>query len=265
MKLNGIKEGAPSWVELSTSDEEAALKFYSGLFGWKDDPQPMPAEAGGGAYHMAQIDGDNIAGLSKQQPDEAKQGIPPHWNVYFAVDDVDATVAKVEGAKGQVLMPAMDVMDSGRMAFIADSTGAPVGLWQAKQHQGFGRFGEPGAVTWCELLTSDPEPAADFYKKVLGVDAEATPANGGQPYTLLRAGKGQNEAAGLMKKTEQMGDMPNTWSVYFEVADLDAATARSTELGGSMATPAMEIPEGRFAIVRDPQGAVFGVMQSKQQ
>lgn len=261
MKVSGIKQGAPSWVELATSDEAGALAFYGGLLGWSDDPQPMPEEAGGGAYHMAQIDGDNIAGLSKQQPQEAQQGIPPHWSVYLAVNDLDATLAKVEGAQGRVLMPSMDVMDAGRMAIITDPTGAPVGLWQAKQHQGFGRYGEPGAVTWCELLTSDTEPAAKFFQGVLGVTPETMDMTG-QPYTLLKAGDGPNESAGLMQKPEQMADMPNTWAVYFEVADADAATARARELGATVLSEPMDIPPGRFAMIRDPQGAAFGIIKS---
>jgi predicted enzyme related to lactoylglutathione lyase len=261
MKLNGIKQGAPSWVELSTSDEAGALAFYSGLFGWQDDPQPLPPEAGGGAYHIARLDGDNIAGLGKQQPEEAQQGIPPHWSVYLAVDDLDATVAKVEAAQGRVLVPAMDVMDAGRMTIITDPTGAPVGLWQAKQHQGFGRYGEPGAVTWCELLTTDTAAAAAFFGAVLGVTSETMDMEG-QPYTLLKAGDGQNESAGLMRKTEEIGNMPNTWAVYFEVADADASVARAMELGGTAIQEPMDIPPGRFAMIRDPQGAVFGIIKS---
>jgi uncharacterized protein len=258
MKMSGIKQGAPSWVELSTSDEAGALAFYSGLFGWTDEANPMPQ---GGAYHMAQIEGDNIAGLSLQQPEEVAQGVPPHWTVYLATDDVDATVGKVEAAGGRVLMPAMDVMEAGRMAFITDPTGAPVGLWQPKQHQGFQRYGEPGAVTWCELMTSDPAAAEAFFTSLLGVTAE-TMDMGGSPYTMLKAGDGPGESAGLMAKNEQMGNMPNTWGVYFEVADTDAAVARAMELGGSALQEPMDIMPGRFAMIRDPQGAVFGIIKS---
>jgi uncharacterized protein len=258
MKLSGIKQGAPSWVELSTSDDAAAVAFYGSLFGWTDEANPMPQ---GGAYHMGQIEGDNIAGLSLQQPEEAARGVPPHWMVYLATDDIDATVAKVEGAGGRVLMPSMDVMDAGRMAIITDPTGAPVGLWQAKQHPGFRRYGEPGAVTWCELMTSDPEPAAKFFADILGVAPE-TMDMGGSPYTMMKAGDGPNETSGLMAKTEQMVNMPNTWGVYFEVADTDASVARAKELGGSILQEPMDIMPGRFAMVRDPQGAVFGIIKS---
>jgi predicted enzyme related to lactoylglutathione lyase len=136
-------------------------------------------------------------------------------------------------------------MDAGRMAIITDPTGAPVGLWQAKQHQGFGRYGEVGAVTWCELLTSDPAPAAKFFETILGVRAETTEI-GGHAYTLLHAGEAQNEVSGLMAKTEDMGNMPNTWAVYFEVADTDASTARAKELGATVLAEPTDIPPGRW-------------------
>lgn len=261
MKLTAVREGAPSWVELSTSDEASAVTFYTNLFGWVDHAEPMPAESGGGVYHMPQIEGDNICGISTQQPEEAAQGVPPHWNIYMAVDDLDATLAKVEPAGGRVLMPAMDVMDIGRMSYIMDPTGAALGLWQAKLHKGFGRYGEPGAVTWTELMTSDAPAAQSFFERVLGVSAQ-TIDMGGQPYTLLKAGDAQNETSGLMGKTEEMANMPNVWAVYFEVADTDACVARARELGAAILEEPQDIPPGRFAIIQDPQGAVFGVIKS---
>ena len=261
MKLTSVRQGAPGWVELSTSDEAGAIEFYTGLLGWADHSEPMPAEAGGGAYHMAQIDGDNIGGISQQQPDEAAQGIPPHWTVYMAVDDLDATLTKVEPSGGRVLMPAMDVMDFGRMSFITDPTGAPLGLWQANQHPGFGRYGEPGAVTWTELMTTDAPAAQAFFERVLGVEAQQIDM-GGQPYTILRAGEAPNEASGLMAKTEEMGNMPNVWAVYFEVEDTDATAAKARELGATILEEPTDIPPGRFSIIQDPQGAVFGIIKS---
>lgn len=261
MKLTAVREGAPSWVELSTSDEAAAVAFYTQLLGWTDHAEPMPEESGGGVYHMAQIDGDNIGGISAQQPQEAAQGIPPHWNVYMAVDDLDATLAKVGEAGGQVLMPAMDVMDIGRMSFITDPTGAPLGLWQAKLHQGFGRYGEPGAVTWTELMTTDAPAAQAFFERVLGVEAQPLDMEG-TPYTILRAGEAQNEASGLMGKTEEMANMPNVWAVYFEVEDTDASAAKARELGATILEEPTDIPPGRFSIIQDPQGAVFGIIKS---
>lgn len=158
MDITQHAEGAPCWFELSTSDEAAALRFYSALFGWTDQAEPMGE--GMGSYHMQQLRGLNVAAISQQQPDEAQQGVPSHWSVYLNVADVDGAAAKVSAAGGQVVMPAMDVMDHGRMALIGDPTGGMVGLWQALAHTGAGVMREPNAMTWAELMTKDAARAA---------------------------------------------------------------------------------------------------------
>jgi predicted enzyme related to lactoylglutathione lyase len=194
MKVTSHKQGTPSWFDLSTSDDAAAVQFYGALFGWQDDPRPMPE---GGAYHMQQIDGDDAAAISLQQPDEAAQGIPPHWNVYITVDDVDAVAGKVEAAGGSVMAPPFDVLEAGRMAVITDPTGGIVCLWQAKDSIGAERIREHGSPTWAELITREPERAAKFFADLLGVQVETTAMPEGETYTLLKV-DGQ-EVAGVFK------------------------------------------------------------------
>lgn len=257
MEISGIKQGIPSWVELDTTDENAAVAFYSKLFGWTDIPQPIP---GDGVYHMATILGAPIAGISLLQPQQREMGVPPHWSVYLAVDSVDATVAKVAAAGGSVVVPPMDVMGIGNMAFIQDPTGGVVGLWQAKIHKGFGRVREPGAVTWCELITDAPAKAATFFEAVFGVPTQSMPMGDDAPYTLF--GPQGEEGAGIMQKTAMMGAMPNVWGVYFEVADTDATTAQARGLGATVLAEPTDIMPGRFAMLQDPQGAIFGIIKS---
>ena len=91
-------QGVPSWADLATSDETAALGFYSQLFDWTDEPEEIPD--GGGVYHMQKLGDDRIVGITAQRPDEAAPGVPPHWNTYVAVEDVDATTAAVKDAGG---------------------------------------------------------------------------------------------------------------------------------------------------------------------
>lgn len=257
MKVTSHAQGAPSWFELSTTDPDAAARFYGQLFGWTDDPQPMPE---GPAYHMQRIEGDAVAAISPQMPGEAERGLPPHWNVYITVEDLDATTGKVEGAGGSVLMPPMDVMDVGRMAVISDPTGGIVCLWEAKAHIGAERVGEPGTNAWAELATTDPERAAAFFGEVMRVETETNPmGEGSDPYTVVKAG-GQ-EVAGIMKLPPEMEGMPPMWSAYFGVEDVDAAVERAQALGGQVAVPPMDIPQGRFAVLLDQQQAAFGVYQ----
>jgi predicted enzyme related to lactoylglutathione lyase len=246
-------QGTPNWVDLQTTDQPAAKAFYTGLFGWSYDDQPMD---GGAVYAIAKLGDASIAAIAAQSPELADAGAPPMWNTYLAVDSVDAATAKVGPAGGTVAMEPFDVMDAGRMSFVMDPSGAAVALWQAGQHIGSGLVNEPGTVIWNELITDDPG-AVSFYEQVLGLTA-ATADMGGNKYTLLQvAGK---EVAGTTQP--QMEGVPNHWHVYFAVADADATAARITELGGSVMVPPFDTPIGKMAVVTDPQGAVFSLFQA---
>ena len=100
------KPGTISWSDLATSDQDAAKEFYGRLFDWDYDDQPIDENT---TYSMAKVGGRSAAAISPQQPDEAQQGVPPHWNVYVTVDDVDAVTGKVGDNGGNVLAPPFDV------------------------------------------------------------------------------------------------------------------------------------------------------------
>src|SRR6266704_1134205 len=201
-------QGTPNWVDLQASDQGAAKAFYSGLFGWTYDDQPMPD---GAVYSMAMLGGHQVAAIAPQPPEMSAAGVPPMWNTYLAVDSVDDAVARAEAAGGQIAMPAFDVMDAGRMAFIMDPGGAGVALWQANKHIGATRVNEPGTVIWNELITTDPSVPA-FYQQVVGLTT-ATMDMGTGEYTLLRA-DGQ-DCGGITPP--QMPGVPSHWHVYFAV------------------------------------------------
>src|SRR5580693_7671048 len=135
-------QGTPNWVDLQTTDQDAAKAFYSTLFGWVYDEQPITE---GTVYSTAMIGEHNVAAIAPQPPEMAAAGAPPMWNTYIAVDSVDDAVARAEKAGGQVAMPAFDVMGAGRMAFVLDPGGAAIGLWQANQHIGATLVNEAGA------------------------------------------------------------------------------------------------------------------------
>lgn len=249
-------QGTPSWVDLMTTDPDAAKSFYGELFGWGYDDEPMPE---GGAYHLATVGGDQVAGLGAQPP--GMEGAPPVWAVYLAVDDLDAVTAKVPDAGGQVVMGPMDVMDKGRMAMVSDPAGAMVGLWQAGSHPGAQRKDEPGAMMWNELMAAEFDKAVPFYESVLGVGHQVVPMPG-MDYTLLTVG--ENQVAGAMAPPEP--GIPPHWNVYFQVDDVDAACAKAQQLGGAVQAPAFDVEGvGRMAVLSDPQGGTFSVMTPAEQ
>lgn len=255
MSIHGpYAHGTPNWVDLQTTDQNAAKAFYAGLFGWEYEDVPM-AE-GGPVYSMARLGGNDVAAIAAQSPDLAAAGAPPMWNTYIAVDSVDAAVAKVNESGGQILMQPFDVMEAGRMAVVTDPSGAAVCLWEAKDHQGAALVNEPGALTWNELITGDPA-AIGFYERLLGLKPSAMDY-GGMPYTTFDV-DGEMIAGSMAPPME---GIPSHWHVYFATGDADATAERAKSLGGSVMQAPFDTPAGRIAVLADPQGAVFSVIKT---
>ncbi len=190
-----------------------------------------------------------------QSPELATTGAPSLWNTYPALDSVDDAVAKVEAAGGQVAIAPFDVTDAVRMAFVLDPSGAAVAFWQADLHIGASLVNEPGTITWNELITTEPSAAA-FYEQVLGLATSVMDMGSGE-YTLFEAA-GQ-EVGGTV--APQMPGVPNHWHVHFDVANADASVAKVTERRGSILAEPFDTPVGRTAVVGDPQGAAFSIIQ----
>jgi predicted enzyme related to lactoylglutathione lyase len=247
-------EGTPNWVDLQTSDAAAAKAFYAAVFGWSYDDLPMEQ---GGTYSMATLDGDMVAAIAAQGPAMLEAGVPPMWNTYIAVDDADAATARAQAAGGQVAMGPFDIEGgAGRMSFVIDPSGAAAGLFQAGTHIGATRVNEPGAVIWNELTSSNLDAALPFYREVAGIDARPMDM-GGEQYTMLYVG--DTEVGGATPP--HMDGVPNHWHVWFAVADVDAAAQAARDGGGSVLVEPFDMPIGRCATIRDPQGAVFSVIK----
>lgn len=253
MRLN---QGQFGWVDLSTTDVEAAKTFYAGLFGWEyeDIPTPMGVD-----YTMCHLGGGLVAGLGPMPPGMADTGAPSTWNSYVIVKDVDATAATAVESGGAVVMPAMDIMTSGRMAMIAGPDGAVLGLWQPMEHQGADVFDVPGALAWNELQSRDLAAATGFLSSVFGWRWEAQ-SPGGMEYYVghLDAKPGNTENCGAMTMPEGVPpEAPSMWVVYFAVADCVASAEQIPTLGGEVFLPPMEMGPGMFAGASDPTGAMF--------
>jgi uncharacterized protein len=248
--------GTPSWVELSTPDPEASKRFYGALFGW-DAEEAGPVEETGG-YTMFKLGGHNVAGLMAIQ----NEGQPPAWLTYMSSDDADAAVARARDLGSQVIVAPMDVMDAGRMAFLAHPAGGFVGIWQPKQHIGAELVNEPNTFTWNELQTRDIDGAKGFYESVFGWTSTDQDV-GGMTYTLGNVG--DQPVAGMMPMQPGVPEeAPAFWLTYFAVDDADAAMAKVQELGGAVTMPPTEVPGvGRFGVVADAHGAQFGVIKGE--
>jgi len=243
--------GAPTWLDLSTSDVEATVDFYSGLLGWTVTRRPSPF----GTYAIGAIGEVEVGGMMEPVPVE---GMPAVWTVFFAVSDVDASVATIQRIGGSVLQPAFDLTDA-RIAVVADPTGAMLGLLSGTPAQSHYLDQRPGTMRWVELLTRDPAAAETFYAEVFGWKAETSEGEG-TSYTIFTL-DGDAVAGMMLMPAEVPAEVPAYWSAYYLVDDAAATAARATELGGTVIVAPTEIDGDRFAILEDPQGAVFGVLQ----
>jgi hypothetical protein len=242
--------GAFSWADLATTDPDDAKRFYGALLGWSYDDLPV---GDGAVYSMCRLGEARVAALSAQQQDEREMGVPPHWNNYVTVADVDATAARVGELGGKALVEPFDVMTAGRMAVLQDPAGGIVCIWTARDNIGATRVNEPGCLTWNDLMTTDPPAAQEFYGALFGWRFQEMEGSG---YFVIFNGERSN---GGMMKTPVEG-MPSFWYPYFVVEDVDAAKAQIESSGGSISAGPREVPAGRFVVAQDPQGAMFAVL-----
>lgn len=239
------------WDELSTTDVDAAKRFYGRLFDWTTNDVAM----GPAPYTFAKIRDVAAAGLMKLPPEAAAGKVPPHWLSYVYVKDTDALAAKVTTLGGRVLAGPMDYGDMGRGAVIADPTGAAFALWQPKGAIDRRIVGETSAVGWNEILSTNVDASGAFLAKLLGW-RPAVESFGHLQYTTFFAG--EQRVAGMLPVPAK--GMPSQWLVYFVSDDVDASVSRAQELGGKLLMPAFDVAGvGRFATLQDPQGAAFAL------
>ncbi len=254
-KFTSYRHGQFCWIDLMSRDYAAAVDFYGKLFGWECRDQDTQ---GGPPYGIFQLDGQQVAGLGQMNSEMAAAGMPPVWNSYLNVEDLAATVQRASELGATVTMPPYKILEAGHMAMVQDPTGAMIAFWQKIQHFGAALTNVPNTWVWNELMTDDVEAASDFYGQLLGwtFTQEQTPT--GPYWNASVAGRMNN---GMLQISPEMGSMPSCWWVYFAVADVDAATAQVRQLGGQIHRPPFEVGVGRLAVVADPQGATFNVIQ----
>ncbi len=264
---DGFAPGVPCWVDTWQPDADAAMSFYTELFGWEaEDTMPDGVE---GTYYMCSLRGRDVAAIASR-PNAAPDVIA--WTTYVWVDDVDATIAKAKNAGGSALVEPFDALDGGRIAVIADPAGAALGIWSPGAHKGAQLVNEPSAYSMSALMTADPEAAKRFYPEVFGWEIETFEMGddemvmwlvpgyvGGEPQQPVR-----RDVVATMMPPSANGDAPPPhWHVDFWIADVDAAAAKIEELGGQILTPPYDIPGTglRQAAFMDPQGATFSLTQ----
>ena len=241
------------WIELSTSNQNAAKSFYTALLGWTTRDAPMGPDA---FYTTFESNGRAVGAAYTMCKEEVDAGIAPHWNVYVAVASADDAAKKAEQLGGKILTAALDVMDLGRMAVIQDPTGAVFSLWEAKQHSGMAVTGDPGAFCWADLVVPDQAKARKFYEGLFGWTFEP----GKRHADYLHIKHDGRYIGGLPAPHPSTESAPPHWLVYVAVNDVDATFARAKDLNARILLRPMDYEgEGRVAMVADRQGAGLAV------
>ena len=250
--------GKPVWVDLASSDAATSRDFYARLFGWQVEVSPDPQYGG---YATARLAGRGVAGIGPKQSPEA----PSAWALYIGTDELDALADKVTTAGGTVVVAPFAVGDQGRMAVFADPVGAVISAWEPSPdwqagEQGF-HGGAPNTFGWAELSARAIETAIPFYREVFGWTARKSATGAGGPaYTEFEV-DGESIAGGLEMPANVPAEVPSYWMVYFGVDDVDRAFRQALDAGAEEMVEPQDFPGGRFAILRDPQGAMFGLLR----
>lgn len=253
--------GRPCWYELSTSGNlDAAEEFYGKVLGWSFRDSGME----GFDYHLATADADLVAGLMVTPREGA--GAPPHWLIYFAVDDADRAVADVAAAGGSTRNGPADVPGTGRFAVLDHPQGATFGVLQPQPMPDGGAGNafdqqKSGHGNWQELMSTDPVAGFAFYSGLLGWEKSDAMDMGEMGTYQIFAHNGA-QIGGVTG----LGNAPSPrWLPYFGTNGVDAAMERITAAGGSILDGPMEVPGGAFiAVAQDPQGAWFAVVGPKE-
>ena len=123
-ETTSFPSGTPSWADHLSHDGQAAIDFYTSLFGWTYDDHPAGPDM---VYTMFSHNG--MAACASAEAGPGQENLPPHWSVYVTVDDLEAATERAKAAGRTVVFDPCDVMDVGRMAIIQDKEGAFLRLW----------------------------------------------------------------------------------------------------------------------------------------
>lgn len=249
--------GSFCWIELHTTDQNAAKSFYGSLFGWEAHDNPMGPDA---YYTEFKLHGREAAAACTLLPDERSESVPPYWMIYMTVENADVAVAKAKELGGKPFGPAFDVMDAGRMAIVQDPTGAVFCMWQASKNVGIRIAHVHGTLCWADLSTPDVKGASDFYSGLFGWHLIADPKD---PSGYLHIKNGEHHIGGIPPASSRQPGTPPHWMAYFQVDDVDATANKAKEMGAKLHLPPMSMAGvGRLSVIADPQGAVFAIFKS---
>lgn len=240
--------GAFCWADLTTTDQQAAKRFYQSLFDWDAFDAPI----GEGQFYSQMLTrGRPVAAIAPPPPGQTAGSAS--WGAYVNVENADEVVERARSLGATVTGDgAFGVFEAGRTAELTDPAGSRFRIWEAGGSIGAEIIREPGSIAWYELATPTPQADAEFYSDLFDWTI-ADPGMGGYLFASTADGEG---TAGIMPTDSEL----TGWTVYLWTDDVDQTLAKAVGGGAEEILPATDIPGnmGRYAIARDPQGATVG-------
>jgi predicted enzyme related to lactoylglutathione lyase len=246
--------GKVIWADLVTPDLAAAEQFYGGLFGWTFRDVHAP----GTTYAVALAEGRPVAGIVQRAvpPGEQKQ---PAWLTFLAVRQVDSTATAVAKDGGKILAPPRTYTGRGRQSVLEDPEGAVFAVLASKSGDPGDYLAAPGEWIWSSLLVKDPTAEAEFYQKIFGYAVFDLPGDEGKHVILssddyARAGVNALPVDAKRRRAH--------WLDFLRVEDATDVARKAATLGGHvLVEPYVDRHGGKIAVLADPAGAPFGVME----
>jgi uncharacterized protein len=266
---DGFEHGVPCWVDTWQPDADAAVAFYTQLFGWEAEETTPPGSDR--RMFMCRLRDRDVTAIGSPPP------VPDHtpvWGTYVWVESAEETAAKAPEAGGSVAVQPFESLDGGRIAILTDPAGAVFGIWEPGQHRGAEIVNEAGAWSMSLLNTRDPERSPAFFRALFGWEPEEMEGGGGVSMMRLPGFEGgepeqpvPRDVVAVMApmSADQFPDeVPSHWSVDFWVEDADATAEKAAKQGGAVIAPPYDVPGVgmRQAVLADPQGATFSVTRA---
>lgn len=247
--------GKVVFVELVTPDIAAAKQFYAGLFGWTF----RDLEGDGIKYAEASKDGHTVAGLVQRDISSGEHR-QPAWLTFLSVPDVDGAKTIVSQHGGKVLFEPRSFPDRGREAVFADPQGAVFAVLASTSGDPPDVLAAPGEWIWSSLITSDPDAGAGFYQTLFNYEVFELPAEKGAEHLLLASDNYARASVNSLPANVQNAH-PN-WLDYVRVDDAAKMATKVVSLGGRvLVEPRIDRHGGKVAVVADPLGAPFGLLE----
>jgi len=246
--------GKVIWADLVTPDLAGAKRFYAGLFGWTF----RDTAVGSSTYAVAMLDGRPVAGVFERaaREDEHRQ---PAWLTFIAVSDVDAIKRAAVDHGAKVLFGPRTFQGRGRQAVFADPDGAVFAVLASSSGDPADFLAAPGEWIWSSLLASNPDTSATFYQTLLGYDVYDLETTSGTDHLILSS---DDYARASVVALPAGSHRHPHWLNYIRVLDTtDAATKVATLGGRVLVEPHLDRHGGKIAVVADPAGAPFGLME----